>query len=102
MGKIDSESNLEESKKEFKINPEKLSIFLENFIKQHMKKLGREGAIGISYEKLDLILLALEKGWENSESAKVLGIEEKWVVYVNDLIKRSEHMRKIYVPDRFG
>lgn len=55
-----------------------------------------------SESNLDLILLALEKGWENSETAKVLEIEEKWVVYVNDLIKSSEHMRKIYVPDRFG
>jgi len=55
-----------------------------------------------SESKLDLILLALEKGWENSEIVKVLGIEEKVVEYVNDLIKKSEHMRKIYVPERFG
>jgi len=55
-----------------------------------------------SESNLDLILLALEKGWENSEIVKVLGIEEKVVEYVNDLIKKSEHMRKIYVPDRFG
>ncbi|MBE0461120.1 MAG: hypothetical protein IBX60_05760 [Candidatus Aminicenantes bacterium] len=55
-----------------------------------------------SESNLDLILLALEKGWENSEIVKVLGIEENVVEYVNDLIKRSEHMRKIYVPDRFG
>jgi len=61
-----------------------------------------EKAIGISYEKLDLILLALEKGWENSKIVKVLGIGWKWVAYVNDLIKKSEHMRKVYVPDRFG
>jgi len=55
-----------------------------------------------SESNFDLILLALEKGWENSKIVKVLGIEEKVVEYVNDLIKKSEHMRKVYVPDRFG
>ena len=57
-----------------------------------------EQAIGIPYEKLDSILLALEKGWENFEIAKVLEVEEKRVVYVKNLVKRSEHMRKLYVP----
>lgn len=58
-----------------------------------------EKAIAISYEKLDLILLALERGWEVSEIAEVLGIEEKQVVDIQNLIQRSEHMRKIYVPE---
>jgi NAD+ synthase len=57
-----------------------------------------EEAIGIPYEKLDLILLALEKGWEIPEIAKALGMEEKRVVYVKNLIQKSEHMRKIYAP----
>jgi NAD+ synthase len=57
-----------------------------------------EEAIGIPYEKLDLILLALEKGWEILEIAKALEMEEKRVVYVKNLIQRSEHMRKIYAP----
>jgi NAD+ synthase len=57
-----------------------------------------EEAIGIPYEKLDLILLALEKGWEIFEIAKSLEIEEKKVVYVKNLIQKSEHMRKIYAP----
>jgi NAD+ synthase len=57
-----------------------------------------EEAIGIPYEKLDLILLALEKGWEIPEMAKALEMEEKRVVYVKNLIQKSEHMRKIYAP----
>ena len=58
-----------------------------------------EQAIGIPYEKLDLILFALEKGWRNFEIAEALEVEEKRVRYVRDLIKKSEHMRKIYVPE---
>jgi NAD+ synthase len=57
-----------------------------------------EEAIGISYEKLDLILLAFEKGWEIVEIAQALEVEEKKVVYVKNLIQKSEHMRKLYVP----
>ena len=57
-----------------------------------------EEAIGIPYEKLDLILLALEKGWEIIEIAKTLEMEEKQVMYVKNLIQKSEHMRKIYAP----
>lgn len=58
-----------------------------------------EEAIGIPYEKLDLILVALERGWEISKIAKLLEIEEHMVVYVKNLIQRSDHMRIIYVPD---
>jgi len=58
-----------------------------------------EEAIGIPYEKLDLILLALEKGWEGDEITKVLGIEEKKIIYVKNLVQKSEHMRKLYVPE---
>jgi len=57
-----------------------------------------EDVIGIPYEKLDLILLALEKGWEGVEIAKALDIEEERVVFVKNLAKKSEHMRKIYSP----
>ena len=58
-----------------------------------------EEAIGISYEKLDLILLALEKGWKIVEIAKALKMEEKEVMYVKNLIQKSGHMRKIYAPE---
>ncbi len=57
-----------------------------------------EEAIGIPYKELDLILLALEKGWEKSKIANVLSIEEEKVIYVENLIKKSEHMRETYVP----
>ena len=58
-----------------------------------------EKAITISYEKLDLILLALENGWEISEIASALEIKEKQIIDVKILIQKSEHMRKIYVPE---
>lgn len=57
-----------------------------------------EEAIGIPYEKLDLILLALEKGWETVEVMQALDMEEKKVMYVKSLIQKSEHMKKVYVP----
>jgi NAD+ synthase len=57
-----------------------------------------EEAIGMPYGRLDFVLLALENGLENKQVSEVLGIEEKDVIYVNDLIQKSEHMRKIYTP----
>ena len=57
-----------------------------------------EEVIGISYEKMDLILLALEKGWKLSDIAKALEIEEDEVIYINNLMQKSEHMRKIFIP----
>jgi len=58
-----------------------------------------EEVIGISYEKMDLILLALEKGWKLADIVKALGIEEDEVIYVKNLMKKSEHMRKIFIPE---
>ncbi len=57
-----------------------------------------EEVIKISYEKMDLILLALEKRWKLSDIVKALEIEEDEVIYIKNLIQKSEHMRKIYVP----
>jgi NAD+ synthase len=57
-----------------------------------------EEAIGISYDKLDLILLGAQTGWKTSELAKALGVEDKEVLSVKKMIEKSEHMRKIYVP----
>jgi len=57
-----------------------------------------EEVIRISYEKMDLILLALEKGWIVSDIVKTLGVEEDEVTYIKKLIHKSEHMRKIFIP----
>ena len=57
-----------------------------------------EEVIGISYEKMDLILLALEKGWKVSDIAEASEIKKDKVLHIKKLIKRSEHMRKIYKP----
>jgi len=58
-----------------------------------------EEVIGISYEKMDLILLALEKGWKILDIVKILGIEEGEVIYIKNLMQKSEHMRKIFIPE---
>jgi NAD+ synthase len=58
-----------------------------------------EEAIGISYEKLDLMLSALEKGWEMAEITKALKVEEEKVESVKRLTQKSEHMRRLYVPE---
>ncbi len=57
-----------------------------------------EEVISISYEKLDLILLAIEKGWKISDIVKAQEIKEDKVIYIKNLIQKSEHMRKIYTP----
>jgi len=60
-----------------------------------------EEVIRISYEKMDLILLALEKGWKISDIMKTLGIEKDEVIYIKNLMQKSEHMRKIFVPENY-
>ena len=57
-----------------------------------------EEAIGMSYEQLDPILLALDKGWSRSKTAAAVGIEEARVEYVEELIRASGHMRQVYAP----
>jgi len=56
-----------------------------------------EEVIGVSYEKMDLILLALEKGWKLADIVKALGTEEDEVIYIKNLMQKSEHMRKIFI-----
>lgn len=57
-----------------------------------------EEAIGLSYKELDLILLALEKSWAESEISQAVGVEKERVEYVKGLIQRSDHMRQTYFP----
>lgn len=52
-----------------------------------------EFAMGITYETLDLILFGLENKMENSKIARELGINEEIVNYVQELNRRSAHMR---------
>jgi NAD+ synthase len=54
-----------------------------------------ELALKISYEKLDLILLGFEKGMEETAIAKEIGVYNKTVRYVKNLISLSEHMRNL-------
>ena len=51
-----------------------------------------EFALGITYEKLDLILWGLERNMETKEITKI-GIKPETIEYVKELIRRSEHMR---------
>jgi NAD+ synthase len=59
-----------------------------------------EFSIGVSYEKLDLILLGLGMNMVVTEIAAKIGLKYKTVEYVKELVKRSEHMRILPpVPD---
>jgi NAD+ synthase len=51
-----------------------------------------EFALGITYEKLDLILSGLERNMETKEITK-MGIKPKTIEFVKELVRRSEHMR---------
>lgn len=62
-------------------------------------RIDDEAMIGMPYEQLDLILLALEKGWGLDEVASCLGIGQDRVRYVKDLTDRTEKMRQVYSPD---
>jgi len=61
-----------------------------------------EEVMGISYEKMDLILLALEKGWKIATIVKDLGIEEDRIIYIKKLMQKSEHMRRIFIPENYS
>lgn len=52
-----------------------------------------EFALGILYEKLDLILFGMENKMSSTEIAKQLQIQEEVVNYVRELNIRSQHMR---------
>lgn len=56
---------------------------------------------GISYQKMDLVLLALEEGWTLSNIVKILGIKEDEIIYIKNMMQKSEHMRKIFIPKTF-
>ena len=52
-----------------------------------------EFAIGIPYEKLDLILLGLDTNMTMKDIAAKAGVKQKTIEYVKELVRRSEHMR---------
>ena len=51
-----------------------------------------EFALGITYEKLDLVLLGLERKLEIKEITKI-GVKPETIEYVKELVRRSGHMR---------
>ena len=54
-----------------------------------------EGEMGITYETLDMILLAKEKGFTKEQIIRELKIEEKLIDKVDKMIQNSEHKRKM-------
>ena len=58
-----------------------------------------EGELGLSYETIDTILFAIyEFGMTTEELVKVEGISEKEIQQVLNMIKSTEHKRKIAYP----
>ena len=51
-----------------------------------------EFALGITYEKLDLILLALDMNMEMKDMTRI-GVKQETIEYLKELVRRSEHMR---------
>lgn len=61
-----------------------------------------EVAIGMSYEKLDLILVGIEAGWSEEEIVGALseiGVSLHDVHDVQKMCLESEHMRTVYIAD---
>ena len=59
-----------------------------------------EFAIGIPYEKLDLVLSGLDTNMAMKDIAAKTGVKQKTIEYVKELVRRSEHMRTSpLVPD---
>lgn len=59
-----------------------------------------EFAIGITYEKLDLILAGLDMNMEVDDIGKASGVRRETIEYVKELVARSKHMRiPPLVPD---
>lgn len=54
-----------------------------------------EGAMGLSYQTLDLILYGLEKGFGEEEISAQLDVDPNLVGYVQRLIQRSAHLRSL-------
>ena len=52
-----------------------------------------EFAMGLPYEKLDLILLGLDMNMATKDITAKTGAKSKTIEYVKELTKRSEHMR---------
>lgn len=59
-----------------------------------------EFALGIPYDRLDLILLGLEKGLSSQEIAGETGASSKEIVQVEKMKSRSQHMREIFIPGK--
>ena len=55
-----------------------------------------EEAMDISYDQLDKILYLLEQKTTKEKIAQQLNINSKKILHVENLIKKSEHMRKLY------
>lgn len=59
-----------------------------------------EFAIGITYEKLDLILAGLDMNMKVEDIAKASRVRRGTIEYVRELVKRSEHLRSPpLIPD---
>ena len=52
-----------------------------------------EFAIGISYEKLDIILSGLDTNMAVEDIAAKADVKQKTIEYVKELVAKSEHMR---------
>jgi NAD+ synthase len=52
-------------------------------------------ALGMDYETLDGILWGLDRGWDTKRAVRSLGVTEAQVRHVQEMQRRSEHMRSL-------
>jgi len=58
-----------------------------------------EYAMGVSYDRLDLILAGLNQNLSAEEIAEQAGTDRRTVEYVRDLYRRSDHLRRVFTLD---
>ncbi len=54
-----------------------------------------EGELGITYDKLDLILYGIERGMDIKKISNLSGIDEKEVRRIYEMVSKTEHKRRL-------
>lgn len=61
-----------------------------------------EGELGISYEKLDIILYCLERKMNIERIARLANVDESEVIRIYDMVRKNEHKRRLPPVAKIG
>jgi NAD+ synthase len=84
-------TKLEELKSELRVHPEELSLSLENFIREYVEKLERDGVIMGGSGGIDSAVLA-------ALCKRAVGPERTLALMMPEKDSEEEHMRELYIP----